>query len=310
MSERFVYPQHSLYEPYRELARSAELKVNDYGVPIRDNGRTQDVRYTWVPVSVELAYAHDLPYMQPKHLKRAEDDIEGRTTYFWHQGGGVNTISSRKRWPGGFTNEGYRLKRKDTNTWGDDSPQANELISFGVGLMRPLKSRLKGFDVALAQFEGVEPVAERADSPLIERGMTHIVTIDAHNGNEWTEAPFALESTNLIMPEVLGELQQLLERIDDTAFLEAYLYDLLITCTPVELDLSHLLPKVDNEPSKVFVPPSLGYSLKHSWRTAHMRHIEQGIWDTPPTNVSELRYRINYLIDAIIIDAPKTPRAV
>jgi hypothetical protein len=308
MSEQFVYPQHRLYEPYRELARSAELKVNDYDTPGHD-GRTQDVRYTWVPVTVELAYARDLPYMKPKHLERVEKDIEERTTYFWHRGGGVNTISESKRWPEDFTNEGYRLHRRDTNTWGDDSPHANELIAFGVGLMRPLKPRAKAFDAALARYVGEEAIAGRADSSLVERGMTHIVTIDAHNGTEWTHAPFALETTNLIMPEVLGELQQLLERIDDTAFLEAYLYDLLKTCTPVEIDLSNLLPKRDDEPSRVVVPPSLGYSMKHSWRTAHMGHIGQGIWDTPPTTVRELRNRINYLIDAIIIDAPKTPEA-
>lgn len=307
MAERFVYPQHPLYEPYRDLARSSELRVINFDTPSRYDGRTQDVRYTWLPVSVELAYPRDFPYMDSKDLKRAEKDTEGRTAYFWHRAGGVNTTSGSKQWPEGFTGEGYHLKRKDTNTWGDDSPQANELIAFGTGLLRPLKPRLKGFDTALAEFAGEKTFVTRADSALAERGMTHIVTLDAHNGTEWTEAPFALESTNLITPEVLGELEQLLERIDDTAFLEAYLYDLLKTCTPIEVDLSHILPKDDSEPDTIVVPPSMA-SIKRSWRDAYTRHMQQGIWDAPPTTVTELRNRINYLIDAIIIDSSSAPR--
>jgi hypothetical protein len=306
MAAQFVYPQHPNYEPYRELARTAELTVNDYTAPDHFDGRTQDVRYAWAPVSVELAYPGDVAYMKPKHLNRAEKDIEGRTTWFWHRAGGINTLAHYKRWPEGFTNEGYRLTHSTTGTWGDDSPQANELIAFGVGLLRPLKPRVKGFDTAVARFDGEEAVVGRAGSLLAKRGMAHIVTIGAEKESKWTNAPFALESTNLITPEVIGELQQLLERINDTTFLEAYLKDLLVTCTPVDIELDGL----DNELTHIHVQPSLGHGTKHSWREAYVGHIGQGIWDSPPLNVSELRYRINYLIDAIIIDAPKSPKAV
>ncbi len=308
MSESFVYPRHHLFEPYRELARSSELQVIDLDTPSRHDGRTQDVRYTWVPVSAEMAYPEGLPFKKAKNLDRARKDMEEWTTFFWHTTGGVNTTSHRKHWPGSFTSEGYHLQRRDTNTWGDDSPQANELIAFGVGLLRPLKPKASDFEAAFSRSLGEKALASRADSPLVERGMTHIVTRDAHNGEEWTQAPYALETTNMITPEVLGELEQLLERIDDTAFLEAYLQDLLLTCTPIEVDLSRLLPKDDDEPDSIVVPPSLA-SMKHSWRTARMRHMGQGIWESPPVTVNELRSRVNYLIDSIIIDSPSTTYA-
>lgn len=297
MSESvFIYPQHPIFEPYRELAETTELAVaidvdNGIGEPTFHGDRVE-VRYPECDVSYDLAYG-----WQGWSLANAPDwslDSEEIRRSFWRDSGGINTLSFYKKFPGLYINEGLRAQR-----WYCDGrvPQANEIIAHGVGVLRPRRAELRGF----AKIVEGKPFAKRIESKGILCLGTYIVDVDDSRGGEWVSAPCAYESTNLVMPEVLGELRQLQERRDETDFINAYFRDLLETFRPTDV------PSYQSDFTSETAPACIA-GIKKAWRIAHQNHLQTGLWQNLPCDEVELLDRVDELVDRIVVDVDPVER--
>ncbi|MBI2588976.1 hypothetical protein HYW35_02110 [Candidatus Saccharibacteria bacterium] len=284
----FIYPSHPIFEPYRELAEAAELKVTvdvarGIGKPTC-HGSQVVVEYEQVDVPYGLAFGR-----YGWNLKNAPEwtyETDAVRKQFWRQNGGINTLSSYKLWPKSYVNEGQRIM-STAGYFAGHTPQANEIIAHGVGTLRPVQREHKGFRSALGE------TAVRVDSRDVQRLGVYIVDVDTDRNGEWVSAPIALESTNLVMPEILGELAQLQARRDEADFIDAYFSDLLDTFKPVPV----LSAAFEGEAA----PASIAH-LKPAWRIAHQNHLQTGLWSALPRDSSELLDRVDELVDRITID--------
>lgn len=277
MSERvFVYPEHPNFQPFLDLAETTELTIIKGGylayrhadVPYAlTSSAAIDSKLGGTPLAVQIRYS--------KQAKITED--------FWGMNGGLDTLSFYKNWPDNYVNDGYRVQR--AMHWGD-TPLANELITYGVGVLRPRKPERKGMWGFLAQ------PACRVDSLQRQTLGTYIVDYVGGNGSK----SHALESTNLVMPETLGELRQLQARRGETDLLQAYLTDMQDTVRPRKVYSN------DGPANPLPAPESIG-RRKWRWREAHRAHINSGLWSDPPADINELMDRIEELLARVIIDS-------
>lgn len=274
--QHFVYPQHPNFEPYRQLAESTELQIVR-GAATRMTAwssryPTPEVRYERVAVPFQLAfYGYDFNEQTAPQWTR-EEGVQSRS--FWDGNAGLDSLSVVKSWPAGYVNNGIKLTRGGNTT--GDLPQANEIIAFGVGALRPFK--VEGLGLSKIYPETVR----RVDSGKRRKLATYIADISSLRGDAYVRVPHALESTNLVMPETLGELYQLSSRRDEKNFTAAYLRDLRLTTTPA-------MPGGSSE-------------LQPLWQTACLAHLRSGQWQQPPADVSELLDRVDQLLETIYID--------
>lgn len=284
----FVYPRHPNFEPYRELAETAELKV--LVDMMRGIGKTTChgsrvvVEYEQVDVPYDLAFGH-----WGWNLKNAPEwtrEHDAVRKQFWGQNGGINTLSSYKLWPESYVNQGERIM-STASLFAGRTPQANEIIAHGVGTLRPVRGEHNGFRSVLGE-TGV-----RVDSRDVQRLGVYIVVVDVDRNGEWVPAPMALESTNLAMPEIVGELKQLQARRDEADFINSYFRDLIDTFKPV--------PVYSATFEGESAPASIAY-LKRAWRIAHQNHLQTGLWSELPRDSSELLDRVDEIIDRVTID--------
>ncbi|MEO6761439.1 MAG: hypothetical protein ABI220_03625 [Candidatus Saccharimonadales bacterium] len=290
MSERnFIYPNHPNFVPFLELAQSTEM-ISNRGVVT--------YRHADVPLALTPSAYIDLEmlqYLDPTARKRVEARQNNQNEInedFWYRYGGLDTLSPRKMWPDGYVNNGFRVQRQ--MSW-SDTPTAQEIITYGVGTLRPQKPQHNGMRSFLAE------AARRVDSRRRQTFATYIVNIDHHNGVEWTGRPYALESTNLVMPETLGELRQLADRRQELDFIRDYLADLQATVKPVAIPIyTDGVTDVDTG-DKSPVPQSIA-DRQWRWREAHRAHIGAGLWTTPPVDNVELTDRVDQLLEKTIID--------
>lgn len=281
----FIYPSHPNFEPYLEIAETSELRVTvDRDSRIGNSAcRNVVVEYDRVDVPYALAFGH-----RDWNFSNAPDWTlkEGAAAaYFWEKNGGIDTLSSYKLWPAAYVNKGQRIM-SPLSLFEGRTPQANEIIAHGVGTLRPRRGKHDGFRTFLGD------IATRVDSRFVARTGTYIVDIDVSRNGAWTTAPAALESTNLVMPEVLGELRQLQARRSETGFIDAYLRDLQETFRPMPV-----FPKVGSETA-----PQCIFDIRRSWRMAHQNHLRTGLWWELPRDSGELLDRVDELVDRIVID--------
>lgn len=91
--------------------------------------------------------------------------------------------------------------------------------------------------------------------------------------------PEPWESTNIILGDEFGEIQQLYDRRDDTSFLEG-----LCRALPLEY---------------------CGYgSPSGEWKQVHEWHLRtQAIWKNPPATPAELLDRVEYVLSHTTLDS-------
>jgi hypothetical protein len=195
---------------------------------------------------------------------------------FWEDNGSINTLSFYKQWPDGYVNDGQRINRLSQSS-SPNCAQANEIIAYGVGTLRPFRVEGKGLSSFLCE------TVRRVDSMRLRRLGTYIV--DAPLGD-----PHALESTNIVMPEVIGELRQLADRKEEADFLDAYLRDMQATLAPVRFKNT-----TESEPRSLM-------QMRPRWREAHKLHLTTGIWNEPPKDTAEMVDRMEEVLERIVVD--------
>lgn len=290
MSETLIYPNHPNFEPYRALARATELVVaydtSHYRAPTASVVvHPERIHYEHVAVQDNTAFGHDACMIVP---------TAGGVS-FWYENGGINTLSFYKIWPHGYVNEGRRIAAQ-LDSPRNDGAQAYEALAFGVGVLRPFRVEGKGFSSFLGE------TVRRVDSRQLRRIGICIVDMNSGwDGSNWTGgSSYALESTNLIMPDTFGELQQLHERKGEKTFMNAYLRDMQ--------EATKYQPTVDGD-----LAPQCLNGVRPLWRAAHLTHINSGIWREAPTDVYELNDRVEELLGRIVVDedpieVTKTPQ--
>ncbi len=158
---------------------------------------------------------------------------------------------------------------------------AAELISFGTGLLRA------------ANDHPADPAQARISRRYGRLESPYEFTYARIRALAWNSLPLlgshkeTFESSNVILGDALGELEQLWERRADTAFLDAVARVLQPLRRHGEIT-SHLCPPLH-------------------CREVMRAHLAQGIWKQPPANGRALLRRIEKLLNSIIIDsAPRT----
>jgi len=124
----------------------------------------------------------------------------------------------------------------------------------------------------------------------------HIVPYTYQEQNEsgyidkWSTDTDAFESTNLILADSYGELEQLRKRSSDKTFLKKYLEELKYTS------------KYKKYWSIPFEAPHSILEFGEEIAGAWLKHIKNGIWENPPQSVEELSDRVNFLLENTLID--------
>lgn len=243
----FVYPEFTPHRPYRELTRTKSLTSDSAGV----------LEYELHGIPATLVF----PEGSPQFVNdQAEID-----RYFSYWGTGVN-LTHYMNSPGrGFVSEGYRAERHCHDS---KFPRAIEIITYGIGLLQYRKAHIGGFYHMLgADIPRLAPRARRVH-------MTHLVTMPQ---------PFetdVLDSTNIILADSYGELEQLRERRQDMTFIDTY------------LDYLRWSASQDS-----FFMRSQN-AIMPAWR----RHVSIGLWKEPPTNPAELSGRVDFILRNTEID--------
>ena len=106
---------------------------------------------------------------------------------------------------------------------------------------------------------------------------------------EYETSSKTFESTNLILADTYGELEQLQHRSKDKAFLEKYLEQLKQTAKFNE----HYLP---------FETPNGFIGYRKELVLAWTKHIKNGLWQNLPQSTGELSDRVNFLLENTLVD--------
>ena len=225
---QFIYFEHPLHVPYREIIRKTNLKTR----------YRHDLEYRPVNVNPDIALSmleKECPLDEIKWLSKNPEDRQRQIdAYFIQEHGGVN-LCNQDITLRGMQQIGIRLAR---NLHDFDGPTALETLTWGVGLFRKTLS------------------------------------------NKY-------ESTNLILADTYGELEQLHNRRHENKFLEKYLKQLNYTAKFYQFYGSEIPQMFE----------SIDKPLALSW----LKHIENGKWDEPPKSVKELLERLDYLLEKTII---------
>lgn len=294
MASSLVYPAHPFFEPYRELARTSELNVQNYA---------GGVRLEHDPISVPPSVARCLGNMFVEYMDQQELDM-----MFWSRFGGLNTLSQTKRWPNNIVNTGLRLEFDPTQPY--RSPTSFELVGFGAGTLRPRKPELPPFVAVASQIEtGLQPHCYRIDSKLRGKAAATYL-VKEFDVNEKRDISIAYESVGLVMPEIYAELEQLAARTHDNHLIDTYLAHLLRKCS---LQLIEFHAFEDGMPTalegRLHAPAELQYR-EFSWAAAHLGHLSNGIFKELPSTTYELRDRVERLLHDIVVDNNPVLRAL
>lgn len=283
-----IYPQHELFEPYRELAERSPLALIQIGDEV-------EIRFTpvFIPSSIQFYF-----FGQPD---ATISDPSQRADWFWYRQGGLNTLSHLKTWPGRINNNGLRLGF-GAHHYPYLGLNAYETIGFGAGTLRPRIQTFGGFRTHLEKEESGSGKAAQIGSRAAKK-IGYLIQDLKSTPEGWQPTNIVYQSSNVVMPEVVGELQQLYARRDDKALQEAYVKQLLRVCTKVPIEIQHspglCQPGINTTP--LVAPLSFQY-VETSYAIAHLQHLENGFYDEFPKTRSGLIERVEDLLSRIIFD--------
>jgi len=242
---KFVYLVNEQHSPYRELTREIELSTEFCNVIYNP-----DAKISLEIFRDEKACAETLTKAQ-------------LNKFFFGEGAGLNLCSPRivSR---GIKYAGNRMHKGFNGYY----PVASERIIYGIGLFRNARTEQSLYQALL----GIPP-EPLIDSSSVERVVYYErrkadperLTFKEHN---W------YESTNIILADEYGELEQLFKRKNETLLMDRYLED---------------LQELPTKRIPINIP---SYNL----------HLKRGLWQEPPKNRTEMIERIELILDNIYTD--------
>ena len=222
----------------------------------------------------------------PQKVKKRQEAID---ELFISENGGINLCHSYIR-VRGIREGGFRLARHSKDY---DGPTALEIISWGVGIFRENKTEQ---DTSYVKVTGETPLP-KINSNYLKTIQHHLIPTEDYetddNGDyteEIVKSVKRFESTNLILADSYGELEQLRSRTEDKDFLKKYLKQLRRTTEFVQY------PNLDFEAPKGILEASP--KLTNAWT----EHIKNGLWANPPESIDELLERISFLLENTLVD--------
>ncbi|MCH7568304.1 MAG: hypothetical protein IIA87_02680 [Nanoarchaeota archaeon] len=270
--KQFVYPATSTGEVFRELTRENNLQIERHPSSQVVTG----LYYKLKKIPDRIVHALFNPPPEDP-LLTWEDDEKLR---FFHFKGGMNLCEWDER-------HGFRLSPPYYHS---KSIVAGEPILFGIGVLRKARREQTTGE---AMF-GLAP-APKIISEFVEIYGSHTI----RNKDNGIVRNDAWESTNIILGDSYGELEQLIRRRQDEEFLEVYLSEIQNMTKPVQAryrDPSH---------NHVFLN-GLGLAHKNPafpWRVMHEKHrLSQQIWEEPPNTTYELIERVDFLLKNTFVD--------
>lgn len=283
---KFVYPEIDAHKPYRAITRDTPLK-NHYG----------SISYRPRDVGLYICF----PFLQGKNLNDVEympKDLDRRQKYideqFIRECGGVNLCNQAIR-ARGFRECGLRLSR---HVYDYDGPTALEALSWGIGVFRESRTEQ---DTTFMIVTGREPLP-KVTSKHAKVLQHHLVPVEERETDDAgrctgknVKGTLRYESTNIILADSYGELEQLGSRLNEKGFMRMYLGNLKKTAQFVRPP-----PHQKSE-----APECMGYFLQE-YAEAWLKHIGNGIWKSPPQSVDELSYRVKFLLENTLIDEKAT----
>jgi len=177
--------------------------------------------------------------------------------------------------------------------WFDRSIVAPEPIAWGIGLYREAIPTVWG----LSAYLGEKPPA-KITSEYVEVHGTQIIVITIGGKEE----PVSWESTNILNGDVLGELEQVIQRRKEIEFIQDYLDQVKhLTTDRIPYEYHRKRGFYDNVD---LAPGELVHRGCHE--TGMLRHQwhrdQQSVWDSPPETVRELLERVDWLLNQTVVD--------
>lgn len=160
-------------------------------------------------------------------------------------------------------------------------PTAFEVLAFGTGLLREHYTSVRYYD-HMSEEDDEPEMREVRPKVTSEKAKT---TMSAIMFNELRSERKFYESTNEMLADTYGELEQIAARRDDKQFLSQYLEKMRETI--------HQMFEVMPEERAFRLP---GYS--QVW----FKHVSLGIWYQPPETIDELLERADFLLKNTFID--------
>ena len=259
---KFVYPEFSPHKPYRELTKTKEIVVETS----RDGQQYVYYDLKNIPESVVF------PDGTPDFAKNSQ----AQTDSWFVRTCGINLANYYRMAAYGFPSEGFRMERHPHDS---RFPTALEVLTYGIGLLRYKKTPIGGFYYLLGA--GIPRLAPHGEQVI----MTHVVPgHQSDTERPWMEERFVFDSTNILLADSYGEIEQLYDRKSDRKFMEAYLDYLTGETGPA--------PKI---------PQFLKYRglFTGTWMT----HSTRGIWNELPSTTDELVRRVEFILENTEIDA-------
>lgn len=291
MGISFAYPEYLPHVPYRVLTRDQDMVLRhilradvDQGIVLRNGVVFHKPKN--VPAHVVF------PSGTPSFISNQE----GIDSYFMSHGG-INLCNWYIYHNRGIRSGGIRL-RNDVHPEHSSVAQAFEPLCFGVGVFRPAGTRQEGgLDCVLGN-----PALPKVNSRYIGILLSQIVPYGLKEDARipWMVAKEVYETTNLILADSYGELEQLLRRKNDEKFLEAYLNDMRDTAEIIELKL------MTPQGLTTIAGPRGMATLNEHVIAAWMNHIKCGIWSGPPSGIPELMERVVFLLENTVVDKKAT----
>lgn len=281
MPPAFVYPAHRFHVPYRQLARDHDMAFDNSVLFHKPRN-----------VSASIVFPDYAALGGKPQFMKSQEAID---RWFWHHGG-VNLCYSALDIERGIRPGGPRL-RSPVHSVYSSVAQAFESIGFGVGLFRDAQTRQRpGFCCMIG-------------TPALPKVVSVHQTVLLHHNLFFRGANTKLpgivdrkiyESTNLILADSYGELEQIMRRRHELSFLNAYLKELLRSASYRRDSDSRLFTRLR---CPAFID-DYGDEIIRAW----LKHITLGIWKELPKTVAELIERAAYLLENTLID--DNPREV
>jgi hypothetical protein len=275
---KFVYPAHGKHVPYREITRENDLGGrNGYHYYKPEH---IDIRVA-LPAILANSDLDDIQWL-PKNPWERQNYVD---QYFIQENGGVNLCAGEMR-VRGIREGGFRLLEHARDY---EFPRAFEPLTWGVGTFREFRT---GQDTPFMKCMGEAPLPKIGSRhmKILGRQVLPIGDYDDNNEN-WIVTPEMFESTNLILADSYGELEQLDRRRGEREFLESYLAHL-------KKSTEFVKPHLGNEHSS---PKGIQYFDK-PYVNGWLNHIGLGVWEQPPDSPKGLLERVDFLLENTFID--------
>lgn len=280
MVSLFVYPAIEAHKPYREITRETFLKCH-YGNEL--TYRPKNVPFT-VALPDYLSRVMDEIKWLPKNPAERQERLDN---LFMYEYGGVNLCGSQIRGKG-LREGGDRLSRDIRDL---DGPTALEIIAWGVGVFREVNTEQ---DTSYEKVMGKDPLPKLTSKhiKILQHHLVRTLEDEVDENGDYTNrmirtvTPF--ESTNLILADSYGELEQIVKRRHETTFLTIYLNQLIRTAEFIYF-----------RSGKFFAPRCFGIKgITKAW----VNHTKLGVWQEPPKSVNELVERADFILGNTLID--------